>query len=107
MRINHVAIIGSVACLIILFFLVKSLDIEKIEIKKAKAKNVGEWVKIEGKIKWIKNYGGLIIFEVCDGECIIVVGENLRCEKRSKVEVTGTVFFYKGEKEIKAREVKC
>lgn len=100
------ALIGSLAGLILLFYLSNSLMPKEISIDGAYKKQVDDWVKVEGKVKWIKNYGGLTLINLCESSCIlVVVFGDINLEKDSRIEVLGKIKMYKGKKEIQAEKI--
>jgi RecJ-like exonuclease len=98
----------SILSLAFLFFLTKCLDAKESSVKEVYRKSVGEWVKISGDIKSIKDYKTFTLLEVCDEDCIVVVSkEKINCEIGGAVEIVGKITVYKGKKEIEAKELRC
>jgi len=100
------ALIGSIIGLIILFYLSNSLMPEKINIEEAYKKQVDDWVIVEGKVKWIKNYNGLTLIKLCQNSCIfVVVFDDIKIDIDKNIEVLGKIKMYKGKKEIQAEKI--
>jgi aspartyl/asparaginyl-tRNA synthetase len=97
----------SILSLTFLFFLTKCLDAKESSVKEVYRKSVGEWVKISGDIKSIKDYKTFTLLEVCDEDCIVVVSRERNCGMNDAVEIVGKIIVYKGKKEIEAKGLRC
>lgn len=106
------ALIGSLLGLVLLFFLVNQVEIKEINIIDAYKKQVNEWVKVKGKIKWIREYDWFTLINLCsinlNNSCIFILiySTQLRLKPNQTIEVLGKIKLYKGRKEIQAERIK-
>ncbi|MEM4318367.1 MAG: hypothetical protein QW244_01275 [Candidatus Pacearchaeota archaeon] len=102
-----IALVGSIVGLFLLFILSSNLTPKKVSINEINEKNIDDWVVVEGKVDWIRNYDKLTLFQICDSSCIVVVSYNeiKNLELNKSVEIVGRIKLYKGNKEIEAEKV--
>ena len=104
-----IALICSLAGLFILYFI--SIRIEPKDYKPdITSKNVGENVKLTGKIEKIREAQGAVFVDIIEQSPLTVVafGEdnNLKLKKGDNIEVIGEIQEYKGKKEIIAQKIR-
>lgn len=108
-KMKKIAIAGSIACLLLLYILCISVDANKIDISKANKKLQGEWVKIEGKVKQIKQGQHFILIDVCDTrDCITAIAkqkDKVMIKKYDTIEIVGKINSYKGKVQIQTTKI--
>lgn len=100
------ALITAVLGIIALIVIIKTTDIQEININQAKASEEGETIKITGIVERVTSKEGFSIISIKKEEAIsIVLFDNINLTKGQRVEITGKTQDYKGTKELVADKI--
>jgi RecJ-like exonuclease len=101
------ALITTIIGIILLMLLSFNLEPGIKKISEISDSDLGNFVKVYGKIENVKQTDTLTIIKVADGNISInVIADNAQFEVNSSVEVIGKVTEYKGTLEIEASRIK-
>ena len=106
-----IALICSFIGLIGLYFISERISIDRINISEMEMENLGEEIKMIGKIERITNTDKVVFLEISEmkTESISVIlfkDRDIELKEGSYVEIEGEIDDYNGEREIIASRVK-
>ena len=106
-----IALICSFIGLIGLYFISDRISIDRIKISEIDREDIGEEIKIVGKVERVANSDKVVFLEISEmkTESISVIlfkDRDIEIKKGSYVEVEGEIDDYNGEREVIAGRVK-
>jgi DNA/RNA endonuclease YhcR with UshA esterase domain len=100
------ALVTAILGIIALIVIIKTTDIQEININQAKASEEGETIRITGIVERVTSKEGFSIISIKKEEEIsIVLFDSINLSKGQRVEITGKTQDYKGTKELVADKI--
>ena len=101
-----VALITAVLGIIAIALIVKLTDLKEISLGDAKQADEGAMVKVTGTVARVTSKEGFSIISIMKEESMtVVLFDSINLSKGQKVEITGKVQAYEGEKELVADNI--
>ncbi len=106
-----IALITSLVGLIILYFFSGRIEIDESSIAKIDRTDVGDFVKVKGKISKINDNENYIVLQIEEPKTISViffkdVNMNVSVNVQDEVEILGKVSEFKGKQQIIADRIR-
>ena len=108
----RIALFCSVIGITSLYIISENIEIEEISINKIDFENIGEEIKIRGKINKISNFEKIFLLEIEDERtknkisAVVFKDGKLSIKKDDYVEITGEIKEYKGNLELISEVIK-
>ena len=100
------ALVTAILGIIALIVIIKTTDIQEININQAKASEEGETIRITGIVERVTSKEGFSIISIKKEEEIsVVLFDSINLSKGQRVEITGKTQDYKGTKELVADKI--
>lgn len=100
------AMITAVLGIIAIALIAKLTDIKEISLGDAKQADEDAMVKVTGTVERVSSKEGFSIISIRKEESMtVVLFDSINLSKEQKVEVTGKVQEYEGEKELVAEKI--
>jgi DNA/RNA endonuclease YhcR with UshA esterase domain len=106
-----VALITSLAGLLILYLINGNIDLKEKNIEKITLDNKGDFVKLKGIVNKVVNTENVVIMEIAQSNEITVVffkneNQEININQNNEVEIFGKVDEYEGKLEIIADRIR-
>ena len=106
-----IALSCSILGLILLFFISEQIEIDETAIDKIDETDIGESVKIIGKIETINDVGNLVFIDINQEKIesvsvMLFKDSDIILKKGDYVEIIGDIDEYEGKKEVIANRIR-
>ena len=103
----RISIIGTLIGIFLLYIISENIKIDETSISKIKEEQIGNDVKVEGRVKDVFNGEKISIITITKPEEMkVVVMKNISVKEGDYIEVIGEVEEYNGELEVMGNRVR-